>query len=210
MTKLESKVPKPQNRQTQKAQTRESLKAAALACVAKAEYADVQIADITQAAGVAKGTFYVHFATKEALFDELRAEFNTSFVAKVLTIWQRKHAGTDDLVQAIAQQFLSSWREHKTFIRAYAQRLTVGASFDEIRDGVNPEMRAFLVQAMTKALAGEGLKLREPELVVQGLLAMWMRVGLQATFASNRKDDAIAQTLTRMTLGAVRAAADPT
>lgn len=198
------------NRQQQKAATRQALKAAALSCVSDRNYADVQISDITQKAGVAKGTFYVHFKTKEALFDELRREFNLEFLQAVLAVWQEHQGNLEVLVRQIASVFLERWKANKIFIRAYAQRLAIGASFDEIRDGVNPEMRQFLAKAMVEALAKEELHLREPDLVIQGILALWMRFGLQVLFGPARNHKFIAALLAKLTLGAVRGAAERT
>jgi AcrR family transcriptional regulator len=51
--------------------TRSRLFAAAVRLFAKHGYAETSVARIVRAAGVAKGTFFIHFATKDAVFTEL-------------------------------------------------------------------------------------------------------------------------------------------
>ena len=41
------------------------------------------VGDVARAAGVAHGTFYVHFENKDAVVRELLAEFNAEFARRV-------------------------------------------------------------------------------------------------------------------------------
>jgi AcrR family transcriptional regulator len=54
-----------------KERTRQELLAAAVGVLAKKGFHDTKIADIASAADVGVGTFYLHFETKDALFDAL-------------------------------------------------------------------------------------------------------------------------------------------
>ncbi len=54
-----------------KERTRQELLAAAVRVLAKKGFHDTKIADIASAADVGVGTFYLHFETKDALFDAL-------------------------------------------------------------------------------------------------------------------------------------------
>lgn len=66
---------KPSGREAQRLQTRERLLTAALAEFRRAGMADADVGAIVAAAGVAHGTFYFHFPTKEhVLFDLERRE----------------------------------------------------------------------------------------------------------------------------------------
>jgi AcrR family transcriptional regulator len=63
-------------RKKRKRRTREALPSAALRCVAGEGCTAGSTSAIAAGAGVAHGTIDVHFASKEALLDELLADFN--------------------------------------------------------------------------------------------------------------------------------------
>jgi len=58
------------------ARTRRKLLDAAEACFGALGYHDASIVKITEAAGVAQGTFYLYFASKQQLFDEVVSDLN--------------------------------------------------------------------------------------------------------------------------------------
>lgn len=53
------------NRQIKAQDTKQKIYDAALVVIQQKGYANVSIGDITEAAGVAKGSFYTHFDSKE-------------------------------------------------------------------------------------------------------------------------------------------------
>jgi AcrR family transcriptional regulator len=59
------------------AATRRRLIDAAESCFAELGYHDASVVKITEAAGVAPGTFYLYFATKKDVFDELVRDLNS-------------------------------------------------------------------------------------------------------------------------------------
>jgi AcrR family transcriptional regulator len=58
------------------ARTRARLLEAAERCFAEVGYHDASVVRITEAAGVAQGTFYLYFASKKEIFDELVRDLN--------------------------------------------------------------------------------------------------------------------------------------
>src|SRR5436305_8373117 len=64
-------VEKPSARETKRRQTRERLLGAAIAEFKRAGMADADVGSIVAAAGVAHGTFFFHFPTKEHVLLEL-------------------------------------------------------------------------------------------------------------------------------------------
>jgi AcrR family transcriptional regulator len=58
------------------AKTRARLLEAAEKCFAETGYHDASVVKITEAAGVAQGTFYLYFASKKEIFDELVRDLN--------------------------------------------------------------------------------------------------------------------------------------
>ena len=57
---------------------RRDLLTAAAAIVGKHGYADASIARITKQAGIASGTFYIYFSSRQALFDQLLPDIGRS------------------------------------------------------------------------------------------------------------------------------------
>lgn len=72
-----------QARAERTARAREDLMAAAAAVVGEVGYRDASIQRITAAAGVALGTFYLHYPSRQALFDELLPYFGRQMLEYV-------------------------------------------------------------------------------------------------------------------------------
>ena len=70
-----------------KARTRDDLIAAATRVLAEKGLHGTKIADIAAAADVGVGTFYLHFATKDALYDALVEDAATRLKATVARTW---------------------------------------------------------------------------------------------------------------------------
>jgi len=196
------------SRREQKAATRAAIKVAARRCFAREGFTDTAIADIAEAAGVAHGTFYVHFASKEGVLDELLEEFNAELVRRLRPVFEAVDGALlSTTVRRTAEVFLDYWQEDRAFVEAYAQRSAAGLSLTTLRDGVNPPMAGLLRGAIERAAALAGaVRAINFELVTQALLALWLRVGLQYLFndAVSRQD--AVDVLVRMSVGAIDAA----
>lgn len=174
------------SRDAKKAETRVRLKDAALAAFAAQGFAEASIADITKAAGVAQGTFYVHFDSKEAVLAELLEDFNVGLV-QAFAGQAPQLVGDGDLratVEAMAETFLDYWRAQRPFVSVFAQRAAAGLQLDELRDGVNPALHRFLVE-MLVARTPRGTDRATLGLVAHGVLALWLRLGMQWLFADD-------------------------
>lgn len=187
-----------ETREERKQATRAALRAAALRCFADRGYGHTQITDITHAAGVAAGTFYVHYADKAALLDEILVEFNAGLLENLM----RLKIGKADLhhtLEKAADVFLEYWQEHRAFIGAYAERSSGGLGIDPLQFGLNPPMRQFMTVALEMAAKEAGVGAARAELAVQGILAMWLRLGLQALFNPGAKRADVRATLADLT-----------
>ena len=79
MTELSSRVPTGVDGKeltSRGAATRQRLLEAAESVFAELGYHDASIVKITEAAGIAQGTFYLYFASKEEIFEELVRDLN--------------------------------------------------------------------------------------------------------------------------------------
>lgn len=190
-------------RELRKSTTRSALLAAAERCFARDGYGGTAVADITREAGVAYGTFYVHFESRSALLDVSLARFNEALSLEL----GRALAGPGDVAHRIreaAAAFLARCHERRWLVVALAERASAGVSAEALRDGVNPEVRALL----RSLLAGRIAEDVDAELVVSSLLALWLRVALQAVLAERALERGVAvETLARMTIGLLGAVA---
>jgi AcrR family transcriptional regulator len=195
----------PLTRTEQKNATRGAIRAAARACFTEMGYTATQIAHITDRAGVAKGTFYVHYADKDVLLDEWLAEFNEAFAARIAPLLtSASYQDATGAIAAIANAFLDHWDSHRAFVRAYAEKAAAGIQFEELQHGVNPPMQALLCQVLERLAKEWGGHYGTPVLVIQGLLSMWQRLGLQFLFNPNVTREQVAHALIQMTAGALQ------
>ncbi len=188
-------------RQQQKAATRSALRTAARTCFAGQGYAGATVAEIAHAAGVATGTFYVHFESKEAVLESLLEDFNQALAATLTPILSSgDQQQLESMVRDAAVAFLDHWLAERDFVASYVERSGAGLSLQALRDGINPPALELLVRALGSRLALTADPLRAT-LVAQGLLASWLRIGLQYLFNEAVDREAAADVLVAMTIG---------
>ncbi|MCC5960823.1 MAG: TetR/AcrR family transcriptional regulator [Rhodobacteraceae bacterium] len=153
-------------------ETREAILRAAESEIGAQGYAAASINDITRAAGIAQGTFYIYFDSKEHVFRELVAEMGR-FTRKTLSdavasapdrlgaerLGLRAFldiAATRPTLYNIVEEarFVDpdSYNSYfKSFARGYANNLAAAAREGEIRPG-NAEIRAWALMGMAVTL----------------------------------------------------------
>lgn len=120
----------PKVAETTRAARREQIVAGAVACFARTGYHDTTMADVAAAAGISKGTPYLYFPGKEALFVALHEEWD---------------CGLDERIDADLNALSESERwSPRRVLRAVA--LAVGAHVTE-----NPDTCRVLMEARTLA-----------------------------------------------------------
>lgn len=197
-----SDSPIPGSRKDKKLATRNALRQAALRCFSRRGFVTTSIVDITDEAGVAKGTFYVHYEDKEALLDELLVEFNDVLATRLMrTFGDSDSRPIESSVRTIAGIYLDHWTSNAAFVRAYAERSSAGLDVAALPFGINPPVRDALVAALRAR--GGGAMTADPEMVVHGLLAMWLRLGLQSIFRPQVLPADVIETLVQLTTGAL-------
>jgi len=132
-TKAEQAVGKGRGKQKwveRRAARREAILAAALDEFAERGFAGARLDDVARRAGIAKGTIYLYFHDKEALFQELVRSALSPFVATIegaLTIDLPLRAVCDRLASTFAREVLGTRR--KDIIRLV---LTEGRRFPKV------------------------------------------------------------------------------
>ncbi|MFN7953097.1 MAG: TetR/AcrR family transcriptional regulator [bacterium] len=188
-------------RREQKAATRAALLAAARRCFERQGYAGTVVADIAREAGVAHGTFYVHFASREAAADALLEGFNDTLsreLAPLLADVARPLAG---IVAEAARLFLGALDDDRALVRFYAERATSGLPAESLATGINPPALAALTSALV-ARAGADER-RHVDLAAHGLLALWLRVGLRYVLVPGTRRAEAEAVLVELTSGAL-------
>ena len=189
-------------RLAQKARTRVRLLEAASEVFAEKSFANTSIGSITKAAGVAHGTFYVHFDSKEAVLDELLADFNRRFIERLSPVFAG--AGSepvDTLVRQTAEIFLDHWWDNRPFIESTIQRVAGGLTLEALRDGLSTSLIDTLAGVVSQ-VAGPTQPPGQANLFTATLSAMWFRIGLQYVFSDAVERESAIELLVSMTRGA--------
>ena len=110
--------------------TRAALVAAARGVFERRGYHDTRVVDITEAAGVAYGTFYTYFDSKETVFAEVVADLRRDFRAESHA---ESAATPGDLAARIE-------RTNRAYLRAYRRNARMMAVLDQV-DTFDPALR---------------------------------------------------------------------
>jgi len=171
---------------------RDRLVVAALDLFAARGYHATRVSDIVQRAGVAQGTFYLYFESKEALFIHLVDAFFARVLAATLGTYRPEAALTpqDALAQvrAIWRATLSRCRDERALVSVILREATglgptvtahVQANYQRVVDG----LAAFVAQGSASGL----LRPIDPQLVGWVILGMLERA---VSYAVVARDDA--------------------
>ena len=139
----------PDKRQSRAAQTRERLLLAGQQLAAEKALAELSVDQIVTAAGVAKGTFYVHFDSRQAYWTALHADFHQRAAARVLAA--RTHAVEDEMLAG-------TWAYLDFCLEQAATKalLLEARALPEIRLAVQAQNRRF-AELLRPMIQGRGL-----------------------------------------------------
>lgn len=197
-------------RHRRRAATRAALLEAGRRLVEEQGAQAAQVGNITRAAGVAHGTFYVHFNSKDDLLDELWAELDASLQQRLQPLLDHAlERPAAEVLADIAGTCLDHWMAHRGLLSALAERAAARSDLKLLRDGVSPTLSRLVTDVLVRTNEARGTDPSNAALVAQGILGMWMRIGLRYVFGEDdrpTRQQAI-QTLVTMTSGAVGAGA---
>jgi AcrR family transcriptional regulator len=181
-----------------RAQTRARLLEAGLALFAERGLHGVTTHDIAARAGVAAGTFYLHFADKRELLRVVAAE-TIAALRERLDRATRAARGSREGVPAFSEALLSFAEEHRDRVRVLFGRDGDAAA---VQADVLSELAASLAESRRQRIAsGEMPEELDPEVLSQALVGMLARVVAWWVEDPRRAPrETVARTLTRIQL----------
>jgi AcrR family transcriptional regulator len=164
--------------------TRRRLLEAAEACFADAGYHDASVVKITEAAGVAQGTFYLYFASKKEIFDELVRDLNS----RVRHAMKEASSQGQTRLEAELLGFAAYFRftsEHNALYRIIRQAEFVSPEmlryhYDKLAEGYVEGLRAAIE-------AGDVADI-DPEVTAWGLMGMGELIGMRWVLWNGRRE----------------------
>ncbi|MCA9566827.1 MAG: TetR/AcrR family transcriptional regulator [Myxococcales bacterium] len=133
----------------------------ALLVFAHQGYHGASVSDIVKAAGVARGTFYLYFDSKEAVFRELLDELLSTLRSSVRGMDIGPSAAPmQEQLQGILVRILRTAESNRALTRIiFREAVGLDEAVDAKLQGFNDGLQAWLVAALT---VGEGLELVRP------------------------------------------------
>jgi AcrR family transcriptional regulator len=184
-------------RRQQAAQTEAELKAAAIRAFGRLGYLNTKITDITAEAGRAAGSFYTHFANKEALLEALLADLLAEGDASSVLTGHGDDFRDRDAVRWHVAVYWGFYRRHRTIMTALQQASTVDAGFAQrAQEMIEPDLRHIADHLAGLDLPGDPLVVASIfTTVVSGFAAMWQS-GAGPDLGRDLSDDEAIDTLT--------------
>lgn len=181
-----------------RAQTRERLLEAGRALFAEGGLHRVTTHDIAAAAGVAAGTFYLHFRDKAELFRVI-AHQTIALLRAQLEEATRAARGLREGVPAFSEALVSFAEENRDRVRILFSRDSEAAAVEA--DVLNQLAETIAANRRTRIAAGEMPAALHPEVLAQALVGMLARVVAWWVENPQRAPRAVVvETLTRIQL----------
>jgi AcrR family transcriptional regulator len=133
--------------------TRDALMTAARTVLVRDGFLDARITDISEEAGVAHGTFYTYFDSKEAILRELIGDMQQSMLGAEHEedAGAADRPGERDILATIAlanRRYFEAWREHVALMLIWEQ----AATFDEEMEALAYESKMDFVERTERSL----------------------------------------------------------
>jgi AcrR family transcriptional regulator len=183
--------------------TRRRLLEAAESCFADLGYHDASVVKITEAAGVAQGTFYLYFSTKKDVFDELVRDLNRRVRHAMKEASSRGKTRLEAELLGFAAYFRFT-SEHNALYRIIRQAEFVSPEmlryhYDRLSEGYVEALR-------TAVEAGEVGEI-DPEVTAWALMGMGELLGMRWVLWGGRHElpEAVSRELERIIRGVLGA-----
>jgi AcrR family transcriptional regulator len=184
-------------RRQQAAQTEAELKAAAVRAFDRLGYLNTKITDITAEAGRATGSFYTHFASKEALLEALLADLLTEGDESTLAGGHSDDFRDRAAVRFHVAAFWMFYRRHRTIMVALQQAATVDGAFARrSQEMLEPDLRHIADHLRGLDLPGDPLVVSSIFSAVMSQTAATWLSGNGPELGRQLSDDEAIETLT--------------
>lgn len=114
-------------------QTRGRILDAAQRVFERVGFLDARIVDITVEAGVAQGTFYTYFRSKQEVFDEAAEAFADQLFEAATIAPDPAPRSSVQRIELANQQFLDAYRDGRRMMAAIEQRAAIDQQWTAIR-----------------------------------------------------------------------------
>lgn len=186
------------SRAAAKAQTLAKLREAGRDVLLEVGVQQAMIQDITSRAGVAVGTFYMHFASKSELVDSLVDDLNQGMAQQILAVFMvvpLPPART--LIDNLAKVVVAYWADNAHQLPLLADHVARHPNDEVLRVGANGPV-VVMIRAIAFAVPNLQLK-TTPEFFVTALISMWRAVGRLAATLDPPGRDAVARDVAKAT-----------
>jgi AcrR family transcriptional regulator len=179
-----------------RAATRRRLVEAGTALFAESGLHGVTSAQIARRAGVATGTFYLHFADKEALFREIAFGALAELRARQERVSSGLVLGSREYLRVRTGELIAFAAEKRELIQMVFGRAESAGLADQVREAVVPEIQRHLERRLREGRAPADL---HPAVAAQAHAAVLTRViAWWAADPSRATPDEVVATLLRM------------
>ena len=192
-------------RRQQAAATGAELKAAAVRVFGRLGYLNAKITDITAEAGRATGSFYSHFANKEALLEALLADLLAEGDASALEEAHSADFADRDAVRWHVAKYWSFLRRHRVLMTALRQASAVDETFARrSQEMLEPDLHHIAGHLTGLDLPGDPLVLASIfSSTLSGFAEMWLS-GQRPDTGRDVGDDELIDTLTTFVWAGLR------
>ncbi|MDJ0395052.1 TetR/AcrR family transcriptional regulator [Rhodococcus sp. G-MC3] len=192
---------------TETTDTREAIIACSQRLMARKGYTAVGLSEILAAVHVPKGSFYYHFASKDALGEAMLRSYFTDYLADFDEILSR----SDRTWAQRIMDYFASWIESQSSFECSGKCLAVklGAEVADLSESMRIALKdgvAAIIERIARAIAG-GIDEKsvtlvgDPQMVAASLYDLWL--GASVTAKLSRTTDSMDNSLvlTRKILG---------
>lgn len=194
------------------AETRRRLLLAAREVFAEKGYPHAGIADVAKRAGRAHGSFYLHFANKEAVLQALLEDAMAQLSLELKTLWRWDEPESG--VRRAVRRFIEAYGEDRDLWLLLDQRSSLETAFKKLSDQWFHQLATSIMHGMASAETPALMPGLDPEVLAQvlaGMLSDSTRALYQET--SSWTPDELADeisTIWSLTLGYDQVSSSPT
>jgi len=172
-------------------------------------YLNTRLADISAEAGVATGTFYTYFSSKEEVFEAVIADGGEDLIQPALSVTSSV-ADAIERISATHREFLAMYKRSARLWGLFEQVIAMDKRFRNLRrrmaDEILKRNAEGISELQARGLADPNL---DPVLAAAALAAMDARMAYRTyVWEENWDDDALAETLDQIWTNALGLRAD--